>query len=96
MKQQSQFIKLPGERVNTAQVEAGIQTPETYPAFFWIDRADIRAVMEAQSLPSEDMNVCTIFCQNGDSFHCTLPAEKVMAKIDQHDREANIVYFQSQ
>ena len=92
MKQQSQFIKLPGERVNQAQVEAGIPLPDTFPAFFWVERSDIAAVMEAVDDKTETLIRSTIFCKSGESFYCSLPAEKVMKIIDKYDQETNCVF----
>jgi len=93
MKSHSHFLKLPGQRVNSSQIEAGVPNPDTFPAFFWIDRSDILAVMEALDDDSGRMTVSTIFCKNGDSFHCTIPAQLVMAKIDKHDQQRDTLFI---
>lgn len=88
MKIQSQFIKLPGERVNAAQAEAGLPQPESYSANFWIARDDIRGVMEVKNEQTGEMINSIVFAYSGDSFWCSLPAAAVMAILDQYDRKA--------
>jgi hypothetical protein len=88
MTMQSRFIKLPGELLDKAHVEANIPCPEALPAFVWISRNDIQAVMEAFNDNTGKKTSCHVYCKNGDSFYCTLPAQQVMAKIDKHDRES--------
>lgn len=88
MRIQSQFIKLPGERVNAAQLEAGISQPESYAANFWIARDDIRCVMETKNEQTGELNNSIIFSYSGDNFWCAIPAAAVMAIIDKFDSEA--------
>lgn len=90
MKAQSRFIKLPGERVNMAQAEAGLPCPDCYTANYWMDREEIQSVMELRNDATGEMAYSTIYCRNGDTFHCTLPATEVMNILNEYDRQATL------
>lgn len=88
MKIQSQFIKLPGERVNLEHLEQGLENPDTYDANFWIARENISAVMELKNEKTGELIHSLIYSFTEEKYWCAIPANAVMAIIDQHDRKA--------
>lgn len=88
MKLQSQFIKLPGERVNIEHLEQGLENPETYAANFWIARDNIAGVMELKDEQTGELSNSLIYTYSDEKYWCAIPANAVMALIDQYDRKA--------